>query len=111
MAEPKQRRHDIWMILNTIWPIFLALIAASALLGGRMETPAQKQARIDRVYEPLKEQLHGLNGELQTHMHLEGHPHMAERVEAVQQALIEVKQEIRRTNDKLDLIIAKMDGT
>lgn len=42
-----------WRAYVRLWPILAFILLATFYLGGRLETPAQKQARIDRSLAPI----------------------------------------------------------
>ena len=50
--------------LRTGWPMAVALALVSFYLGGRLETPAEKQERIDRAIFPILERLDHLPPDL-----------------------------------------------
>ena len=68
-----------WLaFVRTTWPIILAVIMLSWYLGGRLESPDEKQSRIV------------------AHEQISGHPVMVERVRAIDDKLERIEEKLDR---------------
>jgi hypothetical protein len=57
-------RHDWLMVIRTSWPMIVALVLVTFWLGGRMESPEQKSARIQLMLQPLEVRIAAIEGRM-----------------------------------------------
>ena len=73
--------------LDKLWPVLVAIVMIAFFVGGRMESPTSKQARIDTTVRPVKERVVRLEDGLTSHSDLPGHQGMAARMDNVETAV------------------------
>ena len=90
----------LFEFLKNGWAPVVALMSFVFWFGGmmtsRMETPSEKQSRIDRTVTPLEQRQRLLREQIDSHERLGGHKVMEERVSYLQQRVSELSKELAR---------------
>lgn len=82
-------RVDWFAYLRTTWPVAMAVVGLVFWLGGRLQSPSEKQAQVQQILEPVKAELLFLRERLDRHVELGGHAAMRERMARVEEKLNE----------------------
>jgi hypothetical protein len=95
--------------INVTWIIAVAIIGLSFFLGGRLESPSQKEARVRGFLAPIEQKLEYCNQtvtelkiEFKHHRELGGHPKMEARMQTVEKSLSVIQADIKTILQKLD---------
>lgn len=87
-------------LLAFTWVVGAAAVGLAFYLGGRLETPAEKQERIDRATDPLLVDLAELQRSIDRHWLLGGHAVMESRMKAIESS-IEAVNEVEREETEI----------
>jgi hypothetical protein len=83
------------------WAIIAAAVMVAFFMGGRMETPQDKQERIDRSLAPMSRQLEELRQDVRFHISTGGHAAMDQRV-------ISIERRMEVMEQKLDILMQQV---
>jgi hypothetical protein len=102
--QPKKNGTFEWLLAvsqRLVWPVMAAMVMVAFWMGGRVETPQDKQERIDRSLAPMGRQLEEVRQDVRFHVSTGGHAAMDQRV-------ISIERRMEVMEQKMDILMQQV---
>lgn len=92
----RTKEHPVatWLV-GHLWGIVIALISVAFLLGQMLESPEQRQERLNKAIMPIAEEVKYNRNILYDHIREEGHRDTMIKLEIFKELLTEVRNDVR----------------
>ena len=99
---PNGRGPDWFALIRNGLGILAVIVGVIFFIGQRMETPEQKQHRIDKTLAPIKVTLDHISDDVARHIDLGGHDAMEVRMAVVEAGFTSLNQKMDRIIELLE---------